>query len=69
MTGGCGMEVAGSPVGVGPGATASPAELTFTKNIPPLVGALCFRGWDDYMQPHDSLDPFEQILIDFFIEV
>ena len=39
----------------------SPVELTFTKNILPLVGnTLIPRGWDDCMQPHDSLDPFEQ---------
>lgn len=46
----------------------SPVELTFTKNILPLVGnTLLPRGWDDCMQPHDSLDPFEQILIDFLL--
>ena len=50
------------------GATTSPVKLTFTKNILPLVGnTLLPRGWDDCMQPHDSLDPFEQTLIDFLL--
>lgn len=44
-------------------------QLAFTKNILLLVGSiLLLYVQDDSMQPSDSFDPFQQILIDLFIE-